>query len=406
MGVIQYNQEKMGISMTSLKDLSIAVLGVGAVGSHLVSHIYQHGCGIDKGGLVLVDFDTVDGSNYTKQSGIVAASDVGKPKAAAIAAHVNDLVGHDDYAAALNMDITHIGPEFYSQFDAVFVCVDNFSARAAINRNIFMAKKRPIVITTGTGSKIAQAFAFDLTGACPRCLWNEDWLSNNTGVSSSCRAQYQREVDAGVTPTSKLLSSMAADLAFSQLVSVYNDAGSEALNSAQQLALSPKGVDHLFFRPIRRKTCPDHQLTAPADIRYLHGSVFSMTLQELMEQIRQDLGQTQFSVLGSKVVLKDYCPVCLKEKRLFIPAKWLRLSDITCEGCKGKQALSDTEIPNRDEVSGVFHYPEKEELSEKKLAELGFEYMGYITVMEHSFDFDEGKAGTVSYVLKEDGCYD
>ena len=108
-----------------LNDTPITIIGVGAIGRQVA---IQLACmGARK--LQLIDFDTVDETNFTTQGYLPAQ--IGRPKVEAL----RDSICEIDNEIAVELINDRYRPK-YNVGQAVFCCVDSISARAAIWRSV------------------------------------------------------------------------------------------------------------------------------------------------------------------------------------------------------------------------------------------------------------------------------
>lgn len=375
-GVIEYRQEKMAGSLERVGAMQIGIIGTGAVGSIIAETCYQHGVGVEAGHLYLNDFDQIEGSNYTKQSGVYKAEDCGRPKVMALAERINDIVGKNNYCIPINGDCCDLGPEFYAKLDVVFVAVDNFKARLHINKNIKMASKIPWVITAGTGINNAESICVDMVRLCMRDLWAESWIQQEK-KNTSCRFAYEEQVNAGVTPTSKLLSGFAALLAFSHFNDLA-DGKAGIVNTRREVLMTAKGIEMSTAKPLARKDCPDCNLEPAANLTKIKGSIDNMTVEEFLSKVEQETGNENIVLHVDTFVINDYCPHCLKRKKVMKPAKRLKQEELLCISCEGKSFQVDIPAPEIiHEISKV-----DKELLNLTLHEVGIQYYGYLHVTE------------------------
>lgn len=382
--VIEYRQEKLSVNLKKLGRMKICILGAGAVGSHIAEALYQHGAGLYGGRVTLVDHDGVDGSNYTKQSGLYGPEDLGRPKAIALARRINRIVGNEGYFIPMNTDICELGEAFFSGFDVIFIAVDNFRARLHINKMVRQSQHTPVVITTGTGTDKAESICLDMKRLCTRCLWSESWLEDVTGPKS-CRFAYEAQEKAGVIPTSKLLSALAGLLAFSQM-NALAEGHEEVLNTRKEAFVSPTGIDVYTSRPLPKQNCPDCAVSVPKSVVSMEGSVFDMTLDTFLKQVRKRTGWDTVWALGDGFLLHDYCPRCGAKKEVYRPARWLNREQLICVQCREQLPLQD--LPAVEFVN-AYSMDSEPRLREMKLSELGMRPWGYIQV-EKELDFWDG----------------
>ncbi len=375
-GIVEYVPEKMTGTLEKIYDMKIFIAGVGAVGSHIAEALYQHGVGIRKGNLYLNDYDHVDNSNYTKQSGVYKAADLGKSKAQALADNINEVVGREDYCVPMNMDICDLGTEYFADFDAVFIAVDNFKARMHLNKVLKHCSRIPMVFTTGTGSNKAESICLDMKKLCTRCLWSEKWLAGEK-VPTGCRFAYETQIKAGTTPTSKMLSAFAGLLAFAQF-NAWVEGHEEVLNKRKEIVITDDGVECHTSKPIRKPRCPDCDLGPAEELKALPGSVYTMTLRDLFTLLRKELGpdqEFQIPTDSGGFLLEDFCPVCGRQKKVLKPARRVKQESLICEECQGKRRKTD--LPNPIAIT-EFSMECPDEVLDMRLFDLGFRVKGYV----------------------------
>lgn len=133
-----------------LKGSTVAVFGIGGVGSYAAEALARSGVGT----LYLYDNDTVSQSNINRQL-VALNSTVGRYKTEISAQRIKDI----------NPDITviecreFVTPESvipFDKFDAVIDAVDNVTAKLFIAKN---CADKPFISVMGTGNKL-----------CPECI--------------------------------------------------------------------------------------------------------------------------------------------------------------------------------------------------------------------------------------------
>lgn len=160
------------------------VLMIGAGGLGCPAGLYLAGAGI--GELVIVDADTVESSNLHRQIAY-RESDVGKPKALALAETLQRLNGEVRITARQQRADESWLASVVSQFTLVLDCCDNFATRQAIN-----AACQPAGVPVVSGAAIrlqAQLVAFDFRRSdspCYTCLYGDgdgpDMLCSESGI--------------------------------------------------------------------------------------------------------------------------------------------------------------------------------------------------------------------------------
>lgn len=113
------------VPQDALQLMTVTVIGVGAIGRQVALQLAA--LGVNR--MQLIDFDTVDLTNVTTQG--YGMSDIGHPKVEAIRATICNLDPQ--------IEVSAVQDRYRSRLDvgeAVFCCVDSFSARSAIWRTV------------------------------------------------------------------------------------------------------------------------------------------------------------------------------------------------------------------------------------------------------------------------------
>ena len=153
-------------AMERLKNASVAVFGIGGVGSYAAEALARSGIGR----LMLVDDDTVAESNINRQL-IALASTVGRQKAIVMrdrALDINPNIKID--ARPLRFDETTAEQFDFSGYDYIIDAIDSVTSKILL---IEQAKAAgvPIICSMGTGNKLhPECFCIDdisKTTVCP-----------------------------------------------------------------------------------------------------------------------------------------------------------------------------------------------------------------------------------------------
>ena len=137
------------VAMECLQHASVAVFGVGGVGSHAVEALVRAGVGR----LTLVDFDTVCVTNINRQIHATTET-VGQVKVEAMAQRcrlINPdaelVVRHTSYNAETSSEL------LAEPFDYVLDCIDNITAKIHLIQTCYN-KKLPIISAMGAANKL------------------------------------------------------------------------------------------------------------------------------------------------------------------------------------------------------------------------------------------------------------
>lgn len=132
--------------MEKLKNASVAVFGVGGVGSYTAEALARSGVGK----LVLIDSDSVSISNLNRQL-IAMHSNVGMKKVYAARQRILDI---NPSAEAIALDCFYTGSEVDIRgFDYIADAIDTVSSKLALIENAYRLGI-PIISSMGTGNKL------------------------------------------------------------------------------------------------------------------------------------------------------------------------------------------------------------------------------------------------------------
>lgn len=132
--------------MEKLRNSSVAVFGIGGVGSYIVEALAR--CGVGK--LTLIDNDTVSITNLNRQ--IVALhSTLGMKKVDAAKKRISDIAPSTETIA---LDCFYTGSEAsLESFDYIADAIDTVSSKLALIENAYKSSI-PIISSMGTGNKL------------------------------------------------------------------------------------------------------------------------------------------------------------------------------------------------------------------------------------------------------------
>ena len=119
-----------------LKEASVAVIGAGGIGCPVLQYLAAAGLGT----IGIVDGDNVEESNLQRQV-LFGTSTIGKNKAAAAAAYINNLNPHAAAEVYSYRLTTENASSILSRYDFVIDCSDNFDTRYLIDECCEALKK-------------------------------------------------------------------------------------------------------------------------------------------------------------------------------------------------------------------------------------------------------------------------
>ena len=163
--------------LDALQEASVAVFGIGGVGSHAVDALAR--CGV--GRLILVDNDTVSLTNVNRQS-IAFHSTIGRYKTQVMKERIADICPHiqvttfEEFVLPQNLEplFETIGNAIGSerQVDYILDAIDTVSAKLALAAYAY-EHHIPLISSMGTGNKLhGEMFRISdisQTSVCPLC---------------------------------------------------------------------------------------------------------------------------------------------------------------------------------------------------------------------------------------------
>lgn len=152
-------------STAVLKDSTVAVFGLGGVGSFAAEALVRSGVGT----LVFVDHDAIDETNLNRQL-IALQSTLGRLKVDVMAERSRDINPEVEIQTKpVFIDDETISSIDFTEFSYVLDCVDTLSAKILIIQKA-KAARIPVISCMGTGNKVNSRFEItdiEKTSMCP-----------------------------------------------------------------------------------------------------------------------------------------------------------------------------------------------------------------------------------------------
>jgi len=386
-----FDKRKLPEYTFDFHECTIADLGAGAVGSHIVEKANK--AGIKK--VYIVDFDKLEEGNYAKSSSLYQyPEDVGESKALALSKRANKYLDSET-VFGINANITNFGPMAFAGMDAILAPFDNYAAKIYINQQWLQIplEIRPELFWGGTWGEEAQSNELDGTGPCLRCCHDERWLVNPL-VRTSCTGANYRDPDlpAASGITTGLASDFAAGFMVEQLRARLLNL-EEAANKRIMYTPFPN-LSINVNTPMKRKSCPDcKRFHPPASLEVIENcDVMTLTVRELFDKLGEALGTKDFSVSVPRIdyaeatyaelIVDDYCRCCGKSlKGLYTHEFKQRYEDLLCTECRidGKKTSDETRTTLIATKMNVIEQQDlKGELGNRILFSLGWTIGGFI----------------------------
>jgi molybdopterin/thiamine biosynthesis adenylyltransferase len=306
----------------------VMVVGAGALGNEVLKNLALLGVGY----IFIVDFDVVEAANLTR-SVLFRPEDGGQPKAV-IAARSLQALNPDVKVIAFTGDVTQeLGLGVYRRMDVVIGCLDNRSARVAVNAACWNNGKAWIDGALDVLDGRIQVFC-PPEGPCYECtMTDQDYQLLN--LRYSCPPGFALVV--GQQPTLPMTASIIASMQVQEAVKLLHhlpvQAGQAVYYSGETMRLS-----HMQYP--RRQDCPAHH-TYEAVISLPYG-VKDLTLAQLLRVVRSYLHTDGIVYLPQSVVTSFYCAVCGTKEEVYQPYALVVPKQVRCQHCGAQRSFDVT----------------------------------------------------------------
>ena len=328
-----WNQKK-------ISEARVLVIGAGALGNEILKNLALLGFRQ----IVVVDLDRIEESNLSRTV-LFRNSDIGQFKADVAARGVNALLP-DANVIPLVANVVHdCGLGLFAWSDVILAGLDNREARLWINRSAWKMNRPWIDGAIEGVNGIARVF---MPGAppCYECTLGEtDWKLLEQRMS--CNLLTREASPEGKVPTTPTISSIIAGIEVQEAVKMIHD-----LPTLAGRAFVFEGVNHTSYvvEYTENPECLSH---------YTHENVVllaersaELTLEQLLQRARQDLGSREVTIEFSREVIhKLVCPRCGTAEELFVPLGTVTTTQggcpqdgqmrsvLTIHGCSGAESF-------------------------------------------------------------------
>lgn len=325
-----------GYRQDVIEQAQIMVVGAGALGNEVLKNLALLGAGH----LLVVDFDTIEVSNLTR-SVLFRQEDKGRAKAEIVAERVRNL-NPDVKIVPVKGDITaEIGLGVFRQMDLVLGCLDNRSARMALNRACWRVGRPWIDGALNVADGSVRVFV-PHEGACYECLMTkQDYALAN--IRYACPPGTIMEGVAITTPMSaSIIGAMQVQEGVKLLHGLSMQGSQGVYYSAESLRLT-----HVAYP--RRADCPAHERYAP--ITSLPYGVQELTIGLLLELAQKQMGEKAFLALPDKIVTYFFCPHCDLMEKVYRPYRLVVPGQVLCEKCGTARVYDVTSTVTRSDAT-------------------------------------------------------
>lgn len=323
----------------TLRSARIMVIGAGALGNETLKNLALLGVG----GLFIVDFDTISGSNLSRTV-LFRKQDIGREKAAAAAEAIRSLALETTAAIEYYHGdmVWELGLGAYRRMDVVLSCVDNDEARLATNRacrNVGVPW-----INAGIHGLSGNIMVFDTEGACYECNVTPDQIEDARSRYDSCENVRKRYLQQERMPTVQVTSALISALQTQEAIKILHN---------QQPAFGKRivfngltnGYSAIILQPLDE--CLAHGRYE--EIKELPLSAHQHTLAELLTALDAYLGTDVTIELGRRFISEIRCRYCGKNLSLMRPAHRIFDDELICQDCH--QGRSDSTHTNAERIA-------------------------------------------------------
>lgn len=306
-----------------LRHAKIMVIGAGALGNEALKNLALLGVG----GLFIIDFDTISGSNLSRTV-LFRKEDIGREKAAAAAAAIKDLA----LETTSKVEYFHgdmvwdLGLGTYRRMDVVLSCVDNDEARLATNR----ACRSVGVpwINAGILGFSGNVMIFGKEGVCYECNVTPEQIEDARSRYDSCESVRKRFLQEEKMPTVQITSALISALQVQEAIKLLHN---QQPAIGKRIAFNGLTNSYLVITLQALEGCLAHG--SYEKIQELSLSVYTSTLGDLLVAIENYLGDNVILDLGRRFILEIRCRYCGKIIPLMRPAHRIFDDELVCSNC-------------------------------------------------------------------------
>lgn len=322
-----------------LSSACIMVVGAGAIGNELIKNLALLGVGK----ILIFDMDSIENTNLTR-SVLYRRSDVGRYKAEVAAERAMEMNPDVRAKAFVSNIIDDVGLGVFRRMNVVLGGLDNREARLAINQSCYKVGRPWIDGAIEVLNGFARVFVPG-HGACYECTMTEtDWKLINK--RKSCALLTHEQMAEGKIPTTPTSSSIIAGIQVQEMLKLlHHDRGLPVL-AGRGYVFNGLTHDSYVVEYQEKPDCMSHETYEP--ISEKPWSVRTMTLRELLGEIRGEVGENAVIDLDRDIATTAYCS-CGKKKELFMPVHKLRGSMLVCPECGSAMQFNSVHTIRGDE---------------------------------------------------------
>lgn len=314
-----------------LKNATIMVVGAGAIGNELIKNLALLGIGR----ILIFDMDAIESTNLTR-SVLYRAGDVGRYKAEVAAERAMEINPDVKAKAFVSNIIDDLGLGVYRRMHVVLGGLDNREARLSINQSCYKMNRPWIDGAIEALNGFARVF-IPGHGACYECTMTEtDWMLINK--RKSCALLTHEQMAEGKIPTTPTSSSVIAGIQVQEMLKLLHWDRNLPTLAGKGFVFNGLTHDSYVVQYQEKPDCMSHDIYEK--IVEKPWSARTVTLKEVLDTVRQELGENAVLELDREIATKAHCS-CGCHKELYLPVHKLKGHMLTCPEC-GAQMQFDT----------------------------------------------------------------
>jgi adenylyltransferase/sulfurtransferase len=308
-----------------LKRSKVMVVGAGAIGNELVKNLALLGVG----NIFILDMDKIELSNLAR-SVLFRAEDMGKYKCEVAAQRAMEINPDIKAVGLIANVVSDIGLGLFKEMDVVLGGLDNREARLHINQCCWKVNVPWIDGAIEVLHGIARVF-IPPDSACYECTMSElDYELLNK--RKSCALLTKSDLLEGKVPTTSTTSSIIAGIQVQEAIKLIHDRPDLPTLKGQGFQFNGLTHDSYLVNYQRKEDCLSHDTFE--EIILLERSVRDITIKEMLDLIREDLGKDAIIDLGHEIVLELQCGNCHKSEFVYRPISKINTRVAECPDCK------------------------------------------------------------------------
>ena len=322
-----------------LKNAAIMVVGAGALGNELIKNLALLGIGR----ILIFDMDSIENTNLTR-SVLYRTKDVGRYKAEVAAERAMEINPDVKAKAFVSNIIDDVGLGVFRRMNVVLGGLDNREARLSINQSCYKVDKPWIDGAIEALNGFARVFVPG-KGACYECTMTEtDWMLINK--RKSCALLTHEQMAEGKIPTTPTSSSIIAGIQVQEMLKLLHSDRNLPTLAGKGYVFNGLTHDSYVVEYQEKPDCMSHDTYEK--IMEKPWSVRTMTLKELLAEIRKELGGKAIIDFDRDIATVAKCS-CGEHKDLFTPVHKLRGHMLICPKCGNQMSFDSVHSINGSE---------------------------------------------------------